>query len=202
MYSVRERFPEIDKLPKTNLTGAYQRWNAAVATYATEILKKKFPIDSIKTAPILQSVKWSGRWQTLKLDDKTLILEAAHNSEGFEMLKQNLEDLIQKNQFKPVFVVGTTGEDLRARSLMPVVANYARKLHLVTPQQPNGTPVSSLEKHLPEESKPMVSKTSVKALFPAPGKCTAGEPGDTIVVTGSICLIGEILKQLNVEVAS
>ncbi len=201
LYSVCERFPEIEKLPGTNLAGTHQRWNAAAATYATEILKKKFPIDSMRTAPILQSVEWPGRWQTLKLDNKTLILEAAHNPEGVEMLKQNLEDLVQENQFKPVIIVGTTGE-LRAKSLMPVVAHYACKLHLVTPQQPNATPIDSLETYLPAESRPIVSKTNVKALFPAPGICTAGKPGDTIIVTGSIYLIGEVLKQLNSTTAS
>ena len=173
-------------------------WNAAVATHATEILKKKFPIDTIKTAPILRSIEWPGRWQVLKLDDKTLILDAAHNPEGFEMLTHNLEDLVQKIHVKPVFIVGTTGEERRARGLMPLVANYARKLYLVTPEQPNATPTDSLETYLPEESKPLVSKTSVDALFPDAGTCTAGEPGDTVVVTGSIYLIGEVLKQLKV----
>ena len=195
LYSVRERFPDTEKLPETNLAGLFQQWNAAVATYATEILGKKFPIDSSKTLPILRTIEWSGRWQTLKIDNKTLILDVTHNGEGAEMLRQNLEALIQKDQLKPVIVAGTTGE-LRARSLIPVIADYARKLYLVEPQQPNATLIQTLEKYLPDEIKVPVSHTNVTTLFPTPESCTAGEPGDTIVVTGSIYLVGEVLKQL------
>lgn len=199
LYSVRERFPDMEKLPKTNLAGTYQRWNAAVAAYATEILIKQFPVDTARTSSILQSIEWPGRWQTLKIDNKTLILDTTHNQEGAEMLNQHLEALIHQNQLKPIIIAGTTGE-LRARSLMAVIAKYARKLYLVTPQQANATPSQTLEKHLPEEVKMLASHDKIETLFPKPETCTAGDPGDTIVVTGSIYLVGEVLKQLNVDI--
>ena len=202
LYSVRERFPDAEKLPKTNLVGSFQRWNAAVATYATEILNKKFPVDLPRTASILKTVQCPGRWQTLEIDKKALILDVTHNQEGAEMLRQNLEALIQKNQRKPIIVAGTTGNESRARSLMPIVANYARKLYLVTPQQPNAAPIETLEKYLPDEVSTPVSHTKIKTLFPLPDACTVGEPGDTIVITGSIYLVGEVLKQLNYKVSS
>jgi len=36
----------------------------------------------------------------------------------------------------------------------------------------------------------------VNQLFPAGGGCTAGKAGDTIVVTGSIYLVAEVLARL------
>lgn len=196
LYSVRERFPDTGKLPETNLVGSFQQWNAATALYATEILKKTFPIDSAKTLPILQTIQWPGRWQTLRIDNRTLILDVTHNPEGAEMLRQNLEELIRENQLKPVIIAGMTGNELRARSLIPVIADYASRLYLVSPRQPNATPSQTLEKYLPGEIKVPVSHKTVETLFPTPETCTAGAPGDTIVVTGSIYLVGEILKQL------
>lgn len=196
LYSVRERFTDIGTLPETNLAGSFQRWNAAVATYATEILDKKFPVDSARIPSILRTIKWPGRWQTIKLAGKTIILDTTHNQEGAEMLKQNLEDLIQKNQSRPIIIVGTTSE-LRARSLMPVVAQYARKLYLARPQQPNAASSQTLEKYLPDEINVPTSRAKIATLFPTPEQCTAGEPGDTIVVTGSIYLVGEVLRQLD-----
>ena len=196
LYSVHERFPDIEKLPKTNLVGSLQQWNAAVAIYATEILNKRFSVDSIKTFPILQTVQWPGRWQKLQLGDKTLILDATHNQGGVDMLKENLESLIRNNQIKPVIITGTTGE-LRARYLMPVIGQYARELHLVTPKQPNATPSHTLEKYLTDEHKVPVSHSEISTLFPVPETCIAGKPGDTIVVTGSIYLVGEVLRQLH-----
>ena len=37
---------------------------------------------------------------------------------------------------------------------------------------------------------------AIDALFPAPGQCAVGELGDTIVLTGSIYLIGEVLERI------
>ena len=79
---------------------------------------------------------------------------------------------------------------------MAVVSDYARKLHLVTPKQPNATPSQNLEAHLPEENKVPVTHEETATLFPKPETCTLGEPGDTVVVTGSIYLVGEVLKRL------
>ncbi len=196
LYSIRERFPNTNKLPETNLVGSFQKWNAAVATYATEILSKEFSVDSFRTASILKTIRWAGRWQTFKIDNKTLILDVTHNQEGAEMLKQNLEALIQENQLKPIIAVGTTNE-LRARSLVPIVAHYARNLYLLTPQQPNATPAKALEKYIPEEANVPFEQAKVTTLFPLPEACTIGEPGDTIVITGSIYLVGEVLQRLD-----
>ena len=195
LYSVRERFPHIETLPKTNLAGSFQRWNAAVAIYATEILNQRFPVDSTKTISTLRAIQWPGRWQTLQLADKTLILDATHNQEGADMLKENLESLIRKNQIRPVIITGTTSEK-RASCLMPVVGQYARELHLVTPDQPNATPNNTLEQYLPDAYKASVVHSEIGTLFPSPETCIAGKSGDTIVVTGSIYLVGEVLKQL------
>lgn len=198
LYSVRERFSEGEGLPETNLTGSFQRWNAAVAIYATEILKNRFPVDPVKTLPILKAIHWPGRWQKLPLGNKTLILDATHNAEGVQMLQENLENLVNANQSKPIIVAGTTGEQ-RARSLMPIASRYAHELYLATLKHPNATPSSALERHLPDEHKPRVFHTTVATLFPAPETCTIGEPGDTIVVTGSIYLVGEVLEQLQLN---
>jgi dihydrofolate synthase/folylpolyglutamate synthase len=38
----------------------------------------------------------------------------------------------------------------------------------------------------------------VDALFPAPGRCTAGPPDGVVVVTGSLYLLGEVLTRFRV----
>ena len=90
LYTISERFPDETGLPQTNLAGGFQRWNAALATYAIEILADHFPVRS-KNA--LEQVEWAGRWQTLELDGRKLILDATHNPEGATVLKQNLSNL-------------------------------------------------------------------------------------------------------------
>ena len=45
LYSLVDRFSDEADLPRTNLAGGFQRWNAGLATYAIEILSKRFPFD-------------------------------------------------------------------------------------------------------------------------------------------------------------
>ena len=184
LYAITDRFPDETGLPQTNLAGGFQRWNAAIATYAIEILADRFPVRSTQA---LEQVEWAGRWQTLELDGRKLILDATHNPEGVAVLKQNLSSLSEQ----PIIIAGTLGED-RAQSLMEVVAQYARELYLVTPKQDRATPTSFLKSCLDRD----VVETDLSALFPKAGCCAVGEPGDSIVVTGSIYLVGEVMERI------
>ncbi|MEN8661470.1 MAG: folylpolyglutamate synthase/dihydrofolate synthase family protein [Lentimonas sp.] len=192
LHSVTDRFPNPAELPTTNLIGTFQRWNAAVAIYATELLADRFPIQSTDA---LQQIEWAGRWQTIQLEDRTLILDATHNPEGAIALNENLSKLIDADGRKPIIVAGTLGED-RGRSLMNAVAAHARELHLVEPSQPRATPSQFLESCLPEPRAFTVTHQQLADIIPAPNTCAIGNPGDTIVITGSLYLIGEALERL------
>ena len=198
LYSVCERFTDLDALPETNLSGSFQRWNAATAVYATEILAERFPIQPDLTPAALQNIHWPGRWETIQLADKTLILDASHNPEGSEMLDENLTQLGARIGSKPLIVAGTLGE-FRARSLMAVVSRHARELHLLAPDQSRATPTDVLETCIPETNTAPIFHRELEDIFPAVGICTLGKPGDTIVVTGSLYLIGEVLEHLTCE---
>ena len=173
------------------LAGSFQRWNAATALYAAELLAERFPIHHSNA---LQQIDWPGRWQRIPLSDKTLILDASHNPEGCQQLGENLAALGQK----PIIVAGTLGED-RALSLMQTIAPFTRELHLVEPNQPRATASHFLERCLPESRDFAVHHRSLADILPAPQTCTVGDAGDTIVLTGSLYLIGEALERLNTE---
>lgn len=189
LYSLRERFPNEAELPETNLAGKFQRWNAATALYATELLAERFPIEDLITP--LQQIEWPGRWQHIEVADKTLILDATHNPEGCEQLAENLAALDKK----PIIVAGTLGED-RGRSLMKAIAAHARELYLIVPNQPRATSAGFLESCLPVDRSFAVHRGTLADILPSPEQCTVGEPGDTIVITGSLYLIGEALERL------
>ena len=184
LYSLVDRFSDEADLPWTNLAGGFQRWNAGLAIYAIEILSKRFPVQSTTA---LEQVEWAGRWQTLEIDGRKLILDATHNPEGAATLKQNLSSLSEQ----PIIVAGTLGKD-RARSLLAVVAQYARELYLVTPNQDRATPTSFLKSCLDRDA----VETDLITLFPKPGRCAVGKPGETILLTGSIYLIGEAMARI------
>jgi dihydrofolate synthase / folylpolyglutamate synthase len=197
VLSVQERFGEaLDNYPHTNLSGSFQRWNAATAITTCKHLEKWFPgILEISNAALLQ-VDWPGRWQRIILPcGRIVILDATHNSDGAPFLEENLDALEQELGQKPWIVVGTLG-DFRAQYLIPVAAKHARGLYFLEPKQPRAASFDDLQKYIPHGMNLPVVNAAIEQLFLEKETCSIGQPGDTIVVTGSIYLLGEVLERL------
>lgn len=197
VISVQEKYGDLlEAYPETNLFGTFQRWNAATAVTSCRLLENRFPGISEVSRTALQTVDWPGRWQRLALPcGRNLILDATHNPEGSFFLDENLESLERELGRKPWIIAGTLGEH-RAKYLMPVAARHARGLYLLETQQPRTATFDDLRKCLPEHSEFPVENADKETLFPRQQTCVVGEPGDTIVVTGSIYLLGEVLERL------
>ena len=216
VHSVREVYgEELAHYPVTNLEGDYQRWNAATAVLALRVFSSCRAVASRQAGPAasagptggkkeitqadiasgLLHVTWPGRWQRLSVGGRSVILDASHNPEGAEVLERSLQRLIAETGRRPVIVAGSLGE-FRARALLEVVLKYARELHLVTPQQSRATPAELMLAMVPAGSRSFVRTASLAQIFPTDQTCTLGGPGDTVVVTGSIYLLGEVLERL------
>jgi dihydrofolate synthase/folylpolyglutamate synthase len=196
VHSVRDEFGEaIEAYPATNLAGDYQRWNAAAAVLAVRALGPRWKVspETIETA--LAKVTWAGRWQQLTVGSRRVILDASHNADGAAALEGNLRQLIAADGEKPIIVVGVLGRE-RARALLPVVARYARELHLVVPNDVRAVSQDELAALIPAGSDVPVRRARVGELFAGPGECRVGEHDETVLVTGSIHLLGEVLAQL------
>lgn len=197
VLSVRERFGRDGRdYPVTNLEGEYQRWNAAMAEMVVGLLPENLRPSADAIAYGLGHVNWPGRWQRTSIGGKKLILDASHNPEGASMLDRNFEGLVAETGRKPVVVVGALGE-FRARALLAVVARYAREIYVVAPRQTRATPFEEMKALVPEEHRHLVHRASVESVFPDAGTCAIGGPDDTIVVTGSIYLLGEVLERID-----
>ena len=211
VHSVREEFSEdLGNYPVTNLEGDYQRWNAATAVLALRVFSERWSAASGRAqnpsggrvppteehiARGLVHVTWPGRWQRLSVGGRSVILDASHNPEGAEVLERSLQRLVAETGRKPVIVAGALGE-FRARALLDVVRKYARELHLVTPQQARATPAETMLAMMPSAERPLARTNSLEQIFPNATTCTLSGPGDTVVVTGSIYLLGEVLERL------
>lgn len=200
VHSIHERFgPDLESMPETVLPGDYQRFNAATATLAAEVLRERLPVTDAQIREALLDVSWSGRWETHPVGLKQLILDASHNPEGSVFLEKNLQRLIARTGVRPIILTGTLGNH-RAQSLMPVVARYAREIYLLRPNQPRACSEEELVACIPPGFEGRILKAKVRELFPSPGECAIGEAGETLVATGSIYLIGEIMEALYHEV--
>ena len=221
VHSVREVFgEEVDRYPSTNLEGDYQRWNAATATLVARLLAERWSAASGRTgnpsglSPMgwamaegrvppseehiargLQAVNWPGRWQRTSLGGRTLILDASHNPEGAQVLEVSLQKLTAATGRQPVIVAGALGE-FRARALLEVLLRHAREIHLVTPRQARASTFEEMLALVPAAARPRVHRAVLEEIFPDAQTCTVGGPEDTIVVTGSIYLLGEVLERI------
>ena len=186
LHFVRERFAA--GLPETNLTGEHQRRNAGAALLACE-LAKRLPIDEAKARAALRSVEWAGRWQEFRLaDGRRLIVDGSHNEEGIRAVAPLLAALNA-----PTVIVGALGID-RARPLVAAAAKAAGKLVLVRPDNERACSVEELAALVPADFRGSVRRASITELFPSPNSCVA--EGETIVVLGSLYLVGEVLARL------
>ena len=173
--------------PSTNLTGSYQRQNATLALQASELLKDDIAIKQELCIEALQKVQMIGRWQIIDTSPK-IILDACHNAAGATCLKENLETLDEK----PEIWVGILGED-RAPEIMDVVQSFAQSIKLFEVKQPRACSFSFLHSLIPKSFEGPVLNSNLKK---AKLDLTHTDKNKTILVTGSIYLIGDILSIL------
>ena len=137
----------------------------------------------------LRSVEWAGRWQECRLaDGRRLIVDGSHNEEGVRIIEPLLAALPS-----PTVIVGALGAE-RARPLVAAAARHAGVLVLVRPDNERACSVGELAALVPAGFRGEVRRASVAELFPAPATCAA--PGGTVVVLGSLYLVGEVLARL------
>lgn len=196
VHSVRAVFgDDLAGYPTTNLEGDYQRWNAATATLAARLVPAKWKLSPEVIAAGLHQVNWPGRWQRTMLGGRPLILDASHNPEGASVLDENLRRLIAATGRRPVIIAGALGE-FRARALLEVVCRHAKEVHLVSPHQARASSFEELIALIPAEQRSLVRRGSLESIFPDAHHCTVGASDDTVVVTGSIYLLGEVLERI------
>lgn len=184
-----------DRLPRTNLEGEYQRWNAATATVAARALGARWRITPDAIDRGLGTVNWPGRWQRVRVGGRLVVLDASHNPEGAEALDANLARLVAETGRAPVVIVGVMGVE-RARPLMKTICRHAQALCLVVPDQPRACGHEELEALVPASYRGAVVRDTVVRLFPEPDSCRVDDAEAVVVVTGSIYLLGEVIKRL------
>jgi len=196
IHSVREVFGEgLASYPTTAFEGEYQRWNAATATLVARCMDEKWKLTPEVVSRGLHAVRWPGRWQRTMIGGRPLILDASHNPEGAGVLEGQLKKLVADTGRKPVVVTGVLGA-ARARPLLETISRYAAEIYLVMPQQSRATSFEELEALIPKAFLGRVRRATVEGIFPDAQTCTAGGPEDTVVVTGSIYLLGEVMARI------
>jgi dihydrofolate synthase / folylpolyglutamate synthase len=125
-----------------------------------------------------------------------VILDSSHNAEGAKSLDERLRSLTREFGRAPIVAVGALGIS-RARPLLSVICRHAATIHLIRPDQKRACTHEELAAQILPTFRGTVVRDTVDALFPKAGVCTAGMPGEVVVVTGSIYLAGEVLSRID-----
>jgi len=175
---------------KLALGGAHQVDNAAVAA-ALALVSLKSPGVSSALPGILArgiaSARWPGRLERIEKEGRTVLLDCAHNPHGVTALASHL----RAEGFDPARVILVFGAlaDKDWPSMLDMLAPFADRRVYASPKGRPAASLVELAARFPGEMAPEGPEAASRALSMA-------GPGDVVVVTGSLYLIGEIRGSL------
>ncbi len=190
------------RVAKLGLRGAHQAKNAALALAAAAELGAFS--DEVR-ARALANVNWPGRLELLedrtgflkkarsaKTDEPaapSVITDAAHNPDGARTLAAEM-----KNFARPIALVFGVVADKDAAAMLAALAPAADRVVLTRPSTPRARDPETLRPLAPNASDAIVTDSLAAALAEA-----ARPPAATVVVAGSIFLVGEARRLLTGE---
>jgi len=177
---------------RTDLTGLYQQKNMLTALQALLILRDRFPFSEKALYDGMARVKSNtglkGRWDILG-HAPLIIADAAHNPDGLDFSIRQVT-AIPHNTLHIVFGVAKDKDIADMLSLMPTGASYYfTRAGSPRAMDENELMNQALHHGLKGNCFPNVNKALKEAKKQA-------QPGDVILVTGSIYLLGD-LKEMN-----
>jgi dihydrofolate synthase/folylpolyglutamate synthase len=170
------------------LEGAHQAENAAVALGLAHALRARVPalagpdFQAI-VARGLASTRWPGRMERLDHEGVTVLLDCAHNPQGIGALRAAL-DRRALDPSRTALLFGALA-DKRWPEMLLALAPLADRRYYAEPKGRAPAALADLQAHAAGESAPSPREALRRAL-------AASRPGDTLVVTGSIYLVGEV----------
>ena len=180
----------VESMP-LSLPGAHQRANAAVALRLLEAIdgdpSRGLPVGAEARRAGLTSTVWPGRIERFEVGGCPIVLDAAHNPSGARALASYLREAAPKG----ITLVFGAMRDKAVREMLTALGPVARAILCTTAPSPRAMPAEELaalarEIGLSAEAVP----NPVDALARACGY------GRTVVVAGSIFLIGPVRERL------
>lgn len=165
-----------------NLPGDHQLGNAALALCAMEILSSfGLKVDKGELRDGLTQVTWPGRLEVVS-ERPAVIIDGAHNRAGVEALTAFLRSLPKKG--KRLLIFGVM-KDKEYEGMLKELLPYFDEVILTMPANERALSPEIMKNIVPTA---VIIHDSTKAVKEAQRIAT---PNDTIVITGSLYLVGE-----------
>ena len=168
-----------------NLRGEYQKFNAAIAIKAAELLK----LDDAAIEKGLAQVKWAGRFEVIKNSAGVFIIDGAHNPHGAKALRDSLDKNFPNG--KRIWVFGA----LRDKNFAEMIKILFRADDFVIVTPPNSERAATTEilcKTLHENDSPCAAvENNLEAI-----ERLKNSAGDVKIIAGSLYLIGNVRRKI------
>ena len=189
-YGLKHRFNNLHP----GLTGKFQFRNAALSLAVVELLEEKgFNISSVDMREGLSSTTWPGRMQVV-CRNPTIILDGAHNPAAVRALTKSIKAGFKYKRL--ILVIGVMEDkDIGQllRGIVPV-SDYVIYTRPVYSRAANPEVLMARATNLqkPGEAIHVLTKAIDRAREMA-------DPGDLIIICGSLFTVGEAMRYLNPE---
>ena len=175
------------------LAGEYQRRNAALALRALE-RAPGFGLEEAAARRGLAEVVWPGRLQMVRREPLVL-LDGAHNPPGVDNVVEEVRRLAAG---RPVRVLFGVMRDKAWQTMLEAISGVASEIVLTAPRQARSADPAMLAATL---DRPGVSVVRDPAA--AYHELVArSAPGDVVLVTGSLFLVGDVLAAIDPALAA
>jgi dihydrofolate synthase / folylpolyglutamate synthase len=171
------------------LTGAHQHRNLALAIAAAVELAQQhsFPITATSIAEGIRTTRWPGRLEKISRDGTNWILDVAHNPAGAWALRAGLRGLMGEQ--KANILIFSCLQDKPVAEMAQILFPLFGQVILAPIHSARATSVEDLLAAAKATSTPAIPADSVSSALALASQRAAS--GGTIVVSGSVYLVGE-----------
>jgi dihydrofolate synthase/folylpolyglutamate synthase len=185
-------------LIESPLVGRHQLRNIALAIATAVELSERFP--TITPASIergIRETQWPGRFQVLpaRAGWPEIVLDVAHNPAGAWALRSALSE---RHEGRPLIMVFAAMRDKAIAEMTEILFPLAERIIATRPDNPRAAPPEDIRHAASRTGAEIEEVAEVRRALERARIC-AGNDG-VIVVTGSIYLVGEVMRRLAMKV--
>ncbi|MCF7810748.1 bifunctional folylpolyglutamate synthase/dihydrofolate synthase [bacterium] len=176
---------------RINLAGQFQLDNLSTVLDSIEILRKSgFNINRQAILRGLLKVRWAGRLQYIK-SKPPIILDGSHNELALGVL---IDAVMKLNGFKGISVIFSAIRGKPAIQMLKMLSKISETIFLVPLSFPKALPLEELFSIAQSEGITCQKCNDINAAIDQAKN--RADPNNTILITGSLYLVGEVLRYL------
>ncbi|MEO8725046.1 MAG: folylpolyglutamate synthase/dihydrofolate synthase family protein [Acidobacteriaceae bacterium] len=182
------------------LLGRHQWRNIALALKTAEQLKRRFGFEKITRSGVqegVRSTRWPGRFQRVSHNGREYVVDVAHNPAGAWALRSALSQYEAESSLTLVF---GAMQDKRIAEMASVLFPIAERVILTQAHSARAATCRQIAAQAAHTGGEFLLSETVNEALEMAEKVTP--PSGTIVVTGSVFVVGEALATLAPESAA